>query len=166
MPIHDDSTIARFWCKVNVRGPDECWPWLGGKAHKGYGYFFIRNSHERHSNGKLKTMNRHAHRVSYEIAKGDTLGLDVLHSCDNPPCCNPDHLWPGTALDNMQDKARKGRQTRGATHPCTKLTEAEVIEVRRLIANGGRNIDIGAQFGVERATISCIRSGKTWAWLK
>lgn len=97
------KTIAeRFWEKVDVRGPDECWPWMAG-LRQGYGRFTIT-----HGKGVQ------AHRVAYELTKGPIPpGLDVLHDCDFPPCCNPSHLWPGTNLDNVRDSVAKGRRACG-----------------------------------------------------
>jgi len=92
----------RFWRKVDRRGPDECWPWTGGKTPCGYG--LIRSS----GHGHL----RQTHRVSWILANGSIpRGMCVLHSCDNPPCCNPAHLWLGTHAENMADRDAKGRGT-------------------------------------------------------
>ncbi len=92
----------RFWSKIDKSaGPDECWPWKAGTV-KGYGWFW--------ANGK----DNQAHRFVYELVVGAIPdGLDILHKCDNPPCCNPSHLWPGTDLDNVRDCESKGR----AVHP-------------------------------------------------
>jgi len=96
------TTEERFWSKVDKRGPDECWPWKAGKV-KGYGWFW--------ANGK----DIQAHRFVYELVVGPIPnGLNILHKCDNHPCCNPAHLWPGTDLDNARDCIAKGR----AVHPC------------------------------------------------
>src|SRR5687767_6700752 len=89
---------ARFWEKVDQSGgPETCWPWLGAiqtrspGGHGGYGYFFRLN--------KV----RYAHRRALELTLGRSLepGEIALHTCDNPPCCNPAHLRAGTQLDNM-----------------------------------------------------------------
>ena len=92
------GTIAeRFWPKVDRRGPGECWPWLA-LARNGYGKF-------RYGSRCLG-----AHRVAYELTHGPIPpGLDCLHHCDNPLCCNPAHLFLGTDIENQTDCRRKGR---------------------------------------------------------
>lgn len=90
--------VDSLWSRVNIVGPDECWEWQGRKTQKGYGRL------ER--NGKTIR----AHRLAYEIANGPIpCGKMVLHSCDNPPCCNPAHLRMGTARDNAVDAITRGR---------------------------------------------------------
>lgn len=85
----------RFWAKVDRRSPDECWEWQGCVSTSGYGRA-----------GKCG----YAHRTAYEISTGQQCGsMFVLHSCDNPRCCNPAHLSLGDAGDNARDMASKGR---------------------------------------------------------
>jgi hypothetical protein len=105
-----ESVEGRFWAKVDVRGADECWPWLAGRNEDGYGVFHV--SPERH----VVT----ASRFAWELANGKRAPADkkVCHSCDNPPCCNQAHLWLGTPLDNIRDRDAKNRRVpwnRGAT---------------------------------------------------
>ena len=88
---------VRFWAKVEKRGPNECWPWRAKRQMRGgdYGHF----------ESKL------AHRIAFELHYGIAPGNKcVCHSCDNPPCCNPAHLWLGTRKENMDDMRRKGRE--------------------------------------------------------
>lgn len=94
-----DLSIVAFWTKVDKRGSDECWPWNGCKLGMGYGRF--------RSEGKFIC----AHRFSYIIHFGPLPDGKpcVLHHCDNPPCCNPKHLFAGTKQENTDDCIRKGR---------------------------------------------------------
>lgn len=101
------NEVDRFWAKVWMPYDahwdiDICWIWLATKDQKGYGRYGLR--------GKLW----HAHRAAYLFHYGKCPDeLYVLHSCDNPSCVNPAHLWLGTNQDNMDDKVAKGRQIRG-----------------------------------------------------
>lgn len=92
------SMAERFWTKVDRRGPDECWPWQGSTDGR-YGEFW--------ADGR-KTK---AHRVAWELANGRPFpeGLHACHTCDNPPCVNPEHIFPATHQENLQDAERKGR---------------------------------------------------------
>lgn len=88
----------RIFEKQIFYSPDGCWYWTGSIQTKGYGCF----------------MNKTTHRLSYHtFKKQDPVGLNVCHSCDNRLCVNPDHLWLGTHADNILDKVKKGRQSRG-----------------------------------------------------
>lgn len=89
----------RFWAKVDKRGPDDCWPWLGGKGTRGYGAVPIGGRRMR------------ASQASWMIANGKPFpeGMMACHTCDNPPCVNPAHIWPGTMSENLCDARDKGR---------------------------------------------------------
>jgi hypothetical protein len=100
------TTQERFWRRVEMRGPDECWPWAGHVNADGYGTFPA---------GSLKpnrTETMGAHRASYQLAHPgtDLTGLVVRHSCDNPPCVNPAHLLLGRQTDNIRDMDERGRR--------------------------------------------------------
>lgn len=162
-----EAMIARFWAKVDRRAADECWPWTGvRKRHKGaftYGIFYTS-----------KTSVLGAHRAAWLASYGgdDLLpGLLVCHSCDNPQCCNPAHLWLGTKADNNRDRSEKGRTRTGKRayeavryrkqerHPSAKLTAVQVSEIR----SDRRPLSvIGQQYGVDPSTVSRIRRGKAW----
>jgi len=110
----------RFWPRVDTSGgPDACWPWMGSVSHNGYGRFWL--------NGR----NVPAQRFAWECVNGPMPdGMLGLHTCDNPPCCNPKHVFPGTNLDNMTDRDAKGRQASGdrsgmRTHP-EKRTRGDI----------------------------------------
>ena len=138
---------SRFW-KFVTRGEneDDCWRWSGSTLkNRGYGQIGI--------NGK----NDYAHRVSYRIHFGDILeGLEVLHKCDNPPCCNPKHLFLGTQKDNMEDMKSKGRRGR------MKLSIDSVPIIRQLIEERRRHEDIAKEYGVARTTITAIARNQNW----
>jgi hypothetical protein len=105
-----------------------------------------------------------AHRLSYEHFVGLIPdGLLVLHSCDNPSCVNPDHLSVGTAKNNSQQMAERGRSTLGSTNPSAKLDEGKVLEMRQLIANGVQQNDVAQQYGVSKAAVTKIHFRRTWS---
>lgn len=96
--IETPAHLSRFWEKVQILGPDACWPWLAARSSEGYGSFGFQ--------GRVLT----ASRLAYIFTKGEIPDdLDVMHSCDNPPCCNPAHLSPGSRSRNMKDCADRNR---------------------------------------------------------
>lgn len=121
-----------------------CWPWLGATQGVGYGQMCVAGKHQL------------VHRMAWLAFKGPIPeGLDVLHTCDNPICRYPGHLWVGTAKDNAMDKIRKGRYRNGNR----KLSEAEVREIRQSpLQNGVLAFD----YGVCNNTISRVRNRVTY----
>lgn len=101
--------LRALWDRVDVSGEDDCWEWQGNRSTSGYGRFTAR-----------KVEGVFAHRVMWEIANHRQIpaGFYVLHSCDNPPCCNPAHLRIGTPADNMRDKLERGRDPRARKTHC------------------------------------------------
>ena len=147
----------RFWSKVDVRGPDECWPWTAATAWNGYG---------RIGSGGRGEGTLGAHRVAWASTNGKIPdGLCVLHICDNPPCCNPQHLFLGTQADNLRDCAAKGRSadTRGEKCSAAKLTTIGVRLIRYWLSKGYMQKEIADTFGVSRPTISNINRGYSWS---
>src|SRR5258708_2027850 len=114
-PLHIDTrgnTEADFWSKVAIGGDNECWIWQTGKDQDGYGAFWW-------SNRQVK-----AHRFSWGLFGGSIPdGMYVLHSCDNPSCVNPSHLFLGTTQDNTADRDIKERQVRGEKCHTAVLSE-------------------------------------------
>ena len=138
---------ARFWAHVDVRGPDECWLWTAGRGKRGYGQFSIL------------TWPYSAHRVSMSLNGRDPLELNACHTCDNPPCCNPAHLFAGMDKQNVADKVRKGRVARGEGVASAKLT-AEAI---RAIRNDRRIYrEIAADYGVSATVVGEVKRRISW----
>ncbi len=101
IPPLDERAKTRFWSFVDKRGPDECWPWIGFTTHYNRGGMRF---------GRYKPGNIAAPRIAWAVANGNDPGdLLVCHTCDNPNCVNPGHLWLGTNADNTRDMFAKGR---------------------------------------------------------
>jgi hypothetical protein len=123
------SFEVRFWEKVDVGGPDECWPWKAAKNKKGYGLI---------GRGRRGEGNIRSNRAAWELTHGEIPdGMLVCHICDNPPCCNPKHLFLGTPRQNHDDKVAKGNQVRGVKTCTAKLTPDKVRNIRFMYATGG-----------------------------
>lgn len=153
IPKLTDSDLQRFWDKVDIAGPDDCWEWTGARC-QGYGKFGIGQTLYKSS------------RLSYAIENGDPGNFNICHSCDNPPCVNPAHLWVGTQQDNMNDCIVKNRlanpeETRhiGEENGRTSLTEDDIITIRA--SDKSRKI-LAEHFDVDPATISEIQLGNSW----
>lgn len=128
-----------------------CWEWQQSCSSRGYGKIGIL--------GKSK----HAHRSAYEEFIGPIPeGMYVCHKCDNPSCCNPEHLFLGTAKDNSMDRDSKGRQSRGSRHTSSKLSEETVIEIIKMLNDGERPFNIAKAFNVTQSIVCHIKVGRTW----
>lgn len=143
----------RFWAKVTKGEPRACWPWSGAKKPKGYG------------NVRINKRYLITHRVAWELSNGPIpAGMHVLHSCDNPACCNPSHLMLGTAMANFVDMDRKGRcranhdnRRFGMENHNGKLTADQVDEIRRRYIPGKvRQQDLADEYGVTQPEISAV----------
>lgn len=147
--------VVRFLSYVDKSLPLLCWNWTGGKNKYGYGRI---NFH-----GRILA----AHRVSYELFVGPfPEHLRVCHSCDNPACVNPSHLFLGTDADNVCDCISKGRNCRGERVASAKLTEQQVLDIRAKYANGlALQRELASEYGVSRMQISDIVCGKAWKHL-
>ncbi len=152
LPHLSDSDIARYWTKVDVGGPDDCWPWKAACV-VGYGAFRVGG----------KTVR--SHRVAIFLSSGkDPAPYLACHACDNPPCCNPAHLFTGTLIDNALDRDRKGRGVIGTKNGQSKLSERDVEEIKKLCGQKSYS-EIGKLFNITPGAISMIRHGLRWKHL-
>jgi hypothetical protein len=177
-----EREIARFWSRVDTSGgADVCWPWTGHCNEEGYGRFDARNT------------GYFSHRIAYELTSKDPLGERLAcHTCDNEPCCNPAHIFPGTHLDNNRDRHRKGRSApitkvtleqrsrgddhysrkrpealaRGEHHVQAKLTEKSVVAIRKERARGVILADLAAKYRVSIAVIHKVCARTSWTHVK
>lgn len=160
-----EAVAKRLWDDVEIHDNDDCWPYMGKHLPGGYGFFYMKGRHL-------------THRLSYELHFGEIPnGLFVLHKCDNPPCCNPNHLWIGTKGDNNRDMHKKGRSgwngwteeakikrlRIGTANNMAKLNDEIVLKIK----NDARNyVEIAKDLGVWPTTIGDIKTGKTWKHIK
>ena len=146
--------ISEFWNFVDQSaGENACWPWTAGRNKAGYGKF------------NCSSVRYTAHRVAWKLTHGV---LDeeicVLHQCDNPPCCNPTHLFLGTRADNAADRDTKGRTNppRGERKGAAKLTEDAVGDLRNRRANGESFSSLAKRFGVSEQTAWTVATRRAW----
>lgn len=144
----------RFWQKVQVLNADECWPWSGRLDPNGYGRLDV--------DGRPQL----AHRIAYAIS--NRAGEDpetVCHSCDNPKCCNPRHLWAGTQLDNIADMHRKGRAKRPTVRRGTQAINAKLDAEKAIeaITSTMSNSQLAKRWGVTSTAVYNIRAGLSWS---
>ena len=161
------GTRTRFWSYVNRMGRNDCWQWTGGTTLFGYGQFFLRSKRE------TKRVLEGAHRVSLVMKLGRDIRSDFcsLHTCDNPACVNPDHLWEGTIVDNNLDMGKKGRRKgnasserdKGESHVNSKLTNEIVLSIVEGLKKGIPQSKLAKKFKISQSIISRIRTGKSWS---
>lgn len=142
----DHRVLARFWSKVRVLEEDECWPWMATKNAQGYGSFWI--------GGGL----RPASRVSFAIHNPHIpvlRGSHICHTCDNPECVNPRHLWQGTPGENSLDKIAKSRVP-------TKITIQDIDEIRATATDWSGAKSCAKKFGISSGHARAIARGLYW----
>lgn len=169
-PLTSDqkSAIAARLCKNRSINANGCWEWTGNALPSGYGVVCIENK------------KAPVHRLSYAVHKGPIpLGLQACHHCDNRICFHPDHIFIGTAKDNIDDCIAKGRWKpsfkkgmaytvppeailRGDLHPGRKLDSTAVNEIRERLAKGETCTQLAAIYGVSDSTIGRIKRRKLW----
>lgn len=148
-----EKDVSRFWSKVKIGGPDECWEWQAGKSEKGYGTFQLKNG------------NFFAHRISWVLSFGEIPNdYCVCHKCDNPACVNQKHFFLGTYDDNNKDRARKGRSAdvSGENNPSAKLKVGDVVLIKNMTEQGKSQRKIARMFGVGKSTVARIQQGTHW----
>ncbi len=162
LPVFTPKAIDRFLSYRKVGRKEACWNWAGpksvgyrgGKSHV-YGIF-----------GFKKHLIK-AHRIAFFLAtQQDPAPLLVCHRCDNTLCCNPDHLYCGTAADNDADSRERNRDSHGSRHPGAKLTEEQVVQLRSLRRTGRTYQSIADQFGVSLTTAYDACKGVSWRRVK
>lgn len=149
-----------FWSKIAFGKLRQCWNWTAYIDCDGYGHYSPTGD---------KRLRTTSHRYAYMQLFGMlTSKIYVLHKCDNPACCNPNHLFHGTQFDNMQDMVKKGRKRFpiGADALAAKLTDDEVRGIRNRLSNGDRQIDIAKAYGITQVRVSQIKLNKCWTHIK
>lgn len=144
----NSTLILRIKSRIQIDGTTQCWNWPGSTA-KGYGQIKY---------GGVKLL---VHRVMAQTFLGKGCSGFVLHRCDNRLCCNPDHLFFGTHVDNMDDMKAKGRSTAGRILSSSKLTPEKARAIRD--SETGSQSQIAMKYGVTRSTVSQVQRRKTWA---
>lgn len=164
-----------FWEKVDENGSihprlgTRCWLWTGGRSGDGYGAVRAFGSMQG------------AHRVAWVLANDEEIpaGMWVLHHCDNPICCNPEHLYLGTVVENSEDcNERKRRnpargerhgtytqpsaRTRGTKNGMAVLDDEGVRQIRSMRREGATQQRIADHFGVSLSCVNLILTGKNW----
>jgi len=143
----------RFWARVLKT--ETCWVWQGAVDKDGYG-----------ACSYVGEPNKKVHQLAYEELVGQIPeGFGVCHTCDNPPCVRPEHLFLGTQADNLADMRAKGRQVRGEQHGMRKLNESDVINIRLLKQERVPQWRIAKWYNITDSAVSNIIRNKRWAHL-
>jgi hypothetical protein len=141
---------VKFFFDNIFYSPDGCWYWTGYALKSGYGQLSVNNYPVT------------AHTFSYKIHKGDTAGLCVRHSCDQPICVNPDHLLLGTKGDNSRDMKERKRSTIGVKNSHAKLDDTSVSIIREAVSRGFKVKDLARYFKMSGSQVRLIKNGGSW----
>jgi hypothetical protein len=152
----------RLWSRVEIKGPDDCWEWTGYRGAMGHGQIQAEFPDRRITG---------SHRAAWMLTNGPIPdGLHVLHKCDNPPCCNPSHLFLGTQADNNRDCFKKKRSVhfvarnswpRGDSSWRSKITDAQALEILALVKAGNPRETLAPKYGITASAITKIINGKS-----
>lgn len=151
----EPSPLSKDRLLTGVKKNQKTGCWLWQRSCNNYGYGYLHSNKKRHA----------AHRVAYELYKGPIPPkMLVCHTCDTPNCINPDHLFLGTPAENQKDMKLKKRSTIGEANPMAKLTEDDVIAIRRACTEFGlQQKDVAIVWGVSKASINNIMRGLVWS---
>ena len=144
--------MERFWDKVDVQGPDDCWLWTACTSWNGYGKIRIDGKDLR------------AHRLMYELEVGPIPSDKIVrHTCDTPACVNPKHLLLGTHKENSQDQVERGRSYKGSKNPNAVLNEEKVLQIRQLFDTEGKSaVDLAQLFAINLWIIKKVVYRQQW----
>ena len=143
----------RFWNKVDIRGKDECWNWTAAKNKLGYGFVMYN---------RVCTQ---AYRVAWVLTYGGSIhDVYLCHKCNNPSCVNPKHLYAGSHAENMRDKVAAGtaRGLIGSKNPKAKLSERDVVKIKRELSRGVLVSKIANEYHIGWNAIWRIKRGIYW----
>lgn len=149
------EAIQYFLARVEIGELDDCWLWKLSVGGPGYGQLFWDR--------KVRT----AHRFAYRLFKGDPKGAQINHLCGNRRCCNPAHLYAGSAKQNFEDMVRHGNHVpppykKGSDVGNSKLTEQDAAQIKAGLAKGETGAVLARRFGVSASTVSLIKRGIRW----
>lgn len=152
-----DAAIRAFRRYAVAIQDNGCWNYTGPIGPKDYGFVYTRAPNR----GKKRMFL--AHRVAYFIHYGEIpKGAFICHSCDNPKCCNPRHLFAGTNNDNVQDFNRKNLRRRGSDAHNAVLNEESVKEIKAALRGGATCAALSRRFKCSKGAISNIKRGLNW----
>lgn len=147
--------LKRFLNNIIIVGPQTCWEWQGRVNQDGYGTLNFK--------GTVSL----AHRLAWIIHSEEEIphGKQVLHTCDNRKCMNPNHLYIGDHLKNMRDMVERGRggNQKGEKNGNCKLSEKDVVEIKSLLAKGKKRKEIASKYKIAAITVDRIKYKRAWS---